>query len=466
MTKKNTYKILIVDDNREVLKMLSEILSDDYEIVSAESGKEAISLTMSNDDIATIVMDIKMADMDGITAAREIKKIAPNSPVIFHTGYPGDYDEDQIDRQEQPFAYILKGDPISKLTRSVRNAVESYRLKKDNLWLSQLAERNYGLVGRSEAMQEVYSLIHRVAANNSKVMVLGETGTGKELVARAIHNNSPRREQRLAIFNCNHRAPDLVESELFGHVRGSFTGAVADRVGLFEYADGGTVMLDEIGDLDITTQGKILRVLETGEYQRIGSPDTRTTDVRVICATNRDLEQLIETGRFREDLYYRLKGVHIKMPPLRERRDDIPILINHFKDRFSVENGIVPKIFDRSAIDVLLEFNWPGNVRQLLDTVESLIVLTESDIIVAEDVVNYLGINYEPCGEDHPSLATRIKQFRRACVVQALNETGYNISGAAKLLGMDRSNLRKMIREYDITIDRAKARQSEKKLPR
>ncbi|MCP4705393.1 MAG: sigma-54-dependent Fis family transcriptional regulator, partial [candidate division Zixibacteria bacterium] len=362
------YTILLVDDDEQVLEMLDDIFKDKYTTILAKSGKEAIEIVRQHDSIATVVMDIKMPDVDGITAAREIRTIQPDIPVIFHTGYPGDYDEDAIDFDEKPFDYILKGEPVAKLIRSVRNAVESYHLKKDNKILSTHAETNFGLIGQTSSMREVYRLINKIAPTNSKIMIIGETGTGKELVARAIHNHSKRKKEKLVIFNCNHRAPDLVESELFGHVKGAFTGAVGDRIGLFEYANGGTVFLDEIGDLDITTQGKLLRVLESGEYHSVGSPNVKITDIRLLCATNKDLIKLVEQDKFRQDLYYRLKGIHIQMPPLRKRKEDIPLLVERFKDRQTIEQGLTPKKFDSSAMSVLINYDWPGNVRELLDT--------------------------------------------------------------------------------------------------
>jgi DNA-binding NtrC family response regulator len=450
----NKRKILLVDDDPHVLLMLNELFRLEYDALMASSGEESIRLVRENKDIATVVMDIKMPNMDGITAAREIRKIEPDVPVIFHTGYPGDYDEDEIDALEKPFDYIQKGEPVSKLTRSVRNAVESFLLRRnENETLSLNAETDYNLIGRSRAMQSVYQLIKKVSAGDAKVVIVGETGTGKELVARAIHFNSRRRDNRFAFLACNQKSSDIVESELFGHQKGAFTGAVSDRIGLFEYADGGTVFLDEVGDLDIVTQGKLLRVLETGEYQSIGSPIVKTANIRILCATHKNLERLVANGHFREDLYFRLKGIKIAIPPLRERKEDIPLLVDKFKDRFTIEQGLPPKIFDRSAIAAMLEYDWPGNVRQLLDTVESLITLCDSDIIVAEDVAGYLGSHPDMSRgkiDESRKLAYRLREYRRICIIEALNETGNNVSAAAKILGVDRSNLRKMIRDFDI----------------
>ncbi len=459
MSEMPRHKILLVDDDPDVLEVLGKLFRDEYTVILASSGEESVARFKEHDDVAAVVMDIRMPDMDGITAARQIKRISTDSAIIFHTGYPGDYDEDEIDEKERPFDYVLKGESISRLTRSVRNAVEAYHLKKNHQERSHLAELKYGLVGRSPGMQKVYERIHKLSQTDGKVMILGETGTGKELVARAIHFNSRRKHEHWMVINCNHRPPGLVESELFGHVKGAFTDAVADHVGYFEIADKGTVMLDEIADLDIVTQGKILRVLETGEFQRLGASDWRRTNIRIICATNKNLEKLVREGAFRDDLYFRLKGVQIFLPPLRNRKSDIPLLIDRFVQRLSEENSILPKVFDQSAIDVLLSYDWPGNVRELLDTVESLIALSDSDIILAEDVRNYLDFNYTDFVVDtgnHKTLNQRVRDFTMACIVQALNETHSNVAAAARQLGVDRANLRKMIHRYGIVVSKEK----------
>lgn len=445
---------MLIDDDRQVLNMLEDLFVDVYETLTASSGVESLSLVRKHQAVAAVVMDIKMTGMDGIEAARQIRAFDDEIPIIFHTGYPGDYDEDEISEQEKPFDYVLKGESISRLTRAVHNAVETFLLKKDGGTLTEYAQTAYSLIGKSELMRQVYQLIRKVAPTDNKVMIFGETGTGKELVARAIHLNSPRREQRLAIFNCNHKAPDLVESELFGHVKGAFTGAVADRLGLFEYANNGTVFLDEIGDLDITTQAKLLRVLETGEYSKVGSPEISRTNVRILCATNKDLPQQVKQERFREDLFYRLKGIIITLPPLRERREDIPLLIEKFKDDFTIGKGLAPKIFEQDAINFLINHDWSGNVRALEDTIESVITLSDSDIIFLDDVVRYLKTGYPyPLNENgDKGLAERTRDFRRNCIIEALSEAKDNVAAAARILKIDRANLRKMIIDYKINL--------------
>ncbi|HVP07243.1 MAG TPA: sigma-54 dependent transcriptional regulator [Candidatus Acidoferrum sp.] len=447
-----TYKVLLVDDDPRVLEMLADIFSEQYSTLLAASGAESVDLVNAHDDIGVVVMDIKMAGMDGITAARNIRQIRPDTPIIFHTGYPGDYEESHIDENEKPFDYIEKGNSIGRLKRSVGNALASYSVGRDVRQLQQHAEAAHGIIGRSPAMMEIFRLIQRVGASNAKVMILGETGTGKELVARAIHDQSSRSGKRIAIFNCNHKSPDLVQSELFGHIKGAFTDAIADRVGIFEYADQGTLFLDEIGDLDFQTQAKLLRAVETGEYSRLGESEVHISKIRVICATNRDLEAMTSSGHFREDLYYRLKGIQIRLPALRDRREDIPLLVERFIDRFTIEQDLPPKFVDPEALRLLVAYDWPGNVRQLLDTVETLLVLTESDIIMVDDVQKCLRLGACDPFARPKSLTAQMKEYRRKLIIEALCATENNVAEAARMLEVDKSNLRKWCLELKIPL--------------
>ncbi len=448
--------ILLVDDDQHVLASLSALLADDYVIVTALHGADAVEQVRQHSDLCAVVMDIKMAGMDGLAATREIGKIAPDLPIILHTGYPGEFDEFEIDQKSRPFDYIEKGDSSLKLIRSIRNAVEATKLRRDVAGLSQFAEQHFGLIGRAKGMLEVYTRIRQVAPTDTKVMILGETGTGKERVARAIHQISRRASKRLAIFNCNHKSPDLVESELFGHRKGAFTTALSEGIGLFEYGHGGTVFLDEIGDLDITTQAKLLRVLETGEYQRIGEPQVRKTDVRLLCATHRDLEKLVAEAKFRQDLFYRLKGVQIHLPALREHREDIPELVERFVNRFTIERDMPPRLIDPNALRLLIDYDWPGNVRQLQDAIEGLVCLGSSHVIGVAEVERHLGLaataRSESTNSDRPALPQRMREFRRNCIIEALAESRNNLSEAARILGVDRSNLRRDMQEFDIPL--------------
>lgn len=455
MTASSHSRILLVDDDPQVLRSLKGIFEDDYEVLCVDSGEAAIQCARTNPDLAVVVMDIKMPGMDGITAARMIAKMNHELAIIFHTGYPGEYHEAQIVGEERPYDYVEKGISGHRLMRSVQHAVENFRLRSDAERLREFAQNSFGIVGKSTKMIEMFRLIQKVGPSNNKVMILGETGTGKELVARALHGISPRSKHKLAIFNCNHKSADLVESELFGHTRGAFTGAIADRIGLFEYADGGTVFLDEIGDLDITTQAKLLRVLETGEFQQVGSPKAQKCDVRLICATHRDLEAMVKESKFREDLYYRLRGIEIRLPALRERREDIPILVEAFLDRFTIERDLPPYIIDQDALELLINYDWPGNVRQLLDTIESLVLLADSHLISKQDIERQLRL--KPRAEishenSRTPLAQRLRDYRRTCIIEALSQANNNLSEAARILGVDRSNLRKDIKDLEIPL--------------
>ncbi len=445
--------ILTVDDDDLMLAALANLFADDYAIFQARSGEEAVRLVQAKPEICCVVMDIKMAGMNGIMAAREIRALKPSLPVIFHTGYAGEYSESEIDRNESPFDFVTKGESIQKLTRAVRNGVEAYRLRTDARTFIERAENDFGIVCRSTVMREVIVRIHQAGLSDTRVMILGETGTGKELVAQAIHRTSSRARRPLATFNSHDKVTGLVESELFGHVKGAFTDAFSDRMGLFEFADGGSVFLDEIGDLDLPSQAKLLRVLETGEYQRLGDNHVmRRCNVRVISATHRDLSQMAAKGEFREDLYYRLRGVVITLPPLRERREDIPFLVERFRSIVAAKIGVSPKIFDTPAMEMLINQPWPGNVRQLLYVVESALAMTNADLIMADDIVKVLQVGAAQTTGQPRALSQRLREIERTYIVAALVESGLNIKKAAEILEIDPSNLHKKIKSHGLDV--------------
>jgi DNA-binding NtrC family response regulator len=453
MSEQKRAKILVVDDDVDGLRSLVDLFAHQYEVIAASSGGEAIEMAHKHPDLATIVLDIKMAGMDGIAAARAIRSILPDTPIILHTAFPGEYKENDIDASEKPYDFVLKGKTVPRLVRSVRNGVENYELKHDVRRLIAIAEKQYQLYGKSKVMQKVYRMIHQAAASDGKVMILGESGTGKDRVARAIHAFSIRSEKRWAILACNNQAPELVAAELFGALKGSYTGCDRDRIGLFEFAQGGTVFLDEVGDLDAHTQGRLLQVIDTGEYARLGSPEVRRADVRIICATHRNLEELVKQERFRHDLYHRLEGVRIILPPLRERREDIPFLVDGFTAQFTTDHGLPPKVFDPAAINALVEQDWSsGNVRELLECVESLIRTCESDIIFEDDVAAYLGRPKHGLASQPRGLSERLKDLERTLIIGALAESGGNVTAASKLLEIDRTVLHKKIKARDIDV--------------
>lgn len=448
---KEKSKILIVDDDPLVLDSLNQMFMDDYTVTEASSGPKAIEAVLKGTDFGVIILDIRMAGMDGFEAAEKIKNIDPRIPIVFYSGYPGDFTDGQIDRTYQPFDYVMKNEAPARLLRTVHNAVTMHSLLAGRGSLVKRAQDDYGMVGRSHKMLDVFETIENISATDSKVMILGPTGSGKELVARAIHAKSRRGNRPLAILNCNHKPADLIESELFGHLKGSFTGAVIDRLGLFEYADGGTVFLDEIGDLDLNSQTKLLRVIETGEMRKIGAPDPIRVDVRILCATHHNLSRMVEEERFREDLFYRIKGVTISLPPLKDRREDIPDLIDYFMERHCYAEGIPLKIFEPAARDLLIEFDWPGNVRQLKDTVEALTNLTPSSYISCREAEALL--DYNSANPDNSmTYQEQVRAARKTIIVKALARHNYNISAAARSLQLDRSNLHKLIKELKLSV--------------
>ncbi|HOD66883.1 MAG TPA: sigma-54 dependent transcriptional regulator [candidate division Zixibacteria bacterium] len=443
-------QILIVDDDRMVLEAMLESFTDDYAVLTALSGQEALERIKEHPEIDTIILDIRMARMDGLKAANLIKDIAPEIPIIFHTGFAGNYSEEDIDRDYHPFDFIGKNEPPSRLRRAVKNAVQYHRLGNTGSDLIDAARERYGMVGKSRDMRQIYQRIEQIGPTTSKVMILGPTGSGKELVARALHARSRRADREMMVVNCSQKDPTMVESELFGHTEGSFTGAVANRVGYFEAADGSTLFLDEIGELDPATQAKILRAIEYGEVTPVGTCVKRSVDVRVICATHLDLEEQVRSGAFRMDLYYRLKGVTIRLPALRERREDIPELLDYFIERTCRINGVGLKVFEPSARALLVEFDWPGNVRQLSDTVESLIQLSPGYYITYHDVANHLGYESSAAPNGNSGLAEQVWEFKRMKIVQALDRARGNVIAAGEELKIDPANLRKMIKRLNI----------------
>ncbi|HOP06623.1 MAG TPA: sigma-54 dependent transcriptional regulator [candidate division Zixibacteria bacterium] len=445
-------RILIVDDDPLNLAALVEVFVDDYEVVTATSGMEAIDKVKTVTDIDTIILDIRMAELDGLKTARLIREIDSDIPLIFHTAYPGDYSEEEVEQDHKPYDYVGKNERPSRLIRSVRNAVQFNQLRTKNDVIVDLARQEYGMIGRSKVMCDVYRLIEQIGPKDGKVMILGPTGSGKELVAKALHRRSRRSDKVFNTFNCNHRTPDLVESELFGHKRGAFTGAMADREGLLQATDGGTLFLDEIGNLDHTTQGKLLRVLEYGTFSPVGENRVIKVNVRLFCATNADLEEMVARGTFREDLYFRLKGVSIRLSPLKERREDIPELVRYFADIHCKTESLEPRVFSPEAYDLLIEFDWPGNVRQLKDTVESLIDLSPSTLITHNEVRDFLkfeGINLPPTN----TLSDKVREFKRIEVIKAIYHHKSNKGDIADALGIHRANLKRLLDDLNIDIN-------------
>ena len=374
-------KILIIEDEAAIRRVLKKIISeesDTYDVYEAEDGLRGIELIKEN-DYDLVLCDIKMPKMDGVEVLEKTKKIKPEIPIVMISGH-GDLDTAVNTMRLGAFDYISKPPDLNRLLNTVRNALEKKVLVVENKRLKKKVSKNYEMIGESDAIIHIKDIIEKVASTDARVLVTGPNGTGKELVAHWLHEKSDRIKKPMIEVNCAAIPSELIESELFGHVKGSFTGANKDRAGKFEAANGGTIFLDEIGDMSLSAQAKVLRALQENRISRVGSDKDIKVDVRVIAATNKDLKKEIEEGRFREDLYHRLAVILIKVPALNDRREDIPLLINFFSDKISKEQGTPKKEFSDEAIKLLKEYNWTGNIRELRNVVERLLILGEKQI--------------------------------------------------------------------------------------
>lgn len=380
--------ILIVDDEKNYLLVLEALLVDaGYEVITSDNTTEALEITMSH-DLDLVITDMRMPGPDGMEFLAQLRSRQPDPPVIMMTAYATV--EKAVEAMKRgAFDYITKPFKNEELILTIRKAIEMHRLKQENLLLSrELQERfQFGnIVGKSKIMRQVYEIIEKVAQTRASVLITGESGTGKELIARAIHFNSPRRDKPFISVNCSALSETLLESELFGHERGAFTGAVTQRKGRFELAHGGTLFLDEVGDMSPALQVKLLRVLQEMKFERVGGTKTLQVDARLVTASNRELDREVELGRFREDFYYRLKVVHIKVPPLRERRDDIPLLVHHFLEKAAEANRIPVKRLSHEALKYLCQHDWLGNVRELENVIERAVILCDGDDVRPQDL--------------------------------------------------------------------------------
>jgi two-component system nitrogen regulation response regulator NtrX len=395
--------------------------------------------------------------MDGLEVLARLKAIAEQTPVVIISGH-GTVSTAVEATKRGAFDFLEKPLETDRVLLTVRNALDQRRLADENKSLKRAVEVRHEMVGSSPAMRQVLEAVRRAAPTNATVLIHGESGVGKELVARLIHRQSLRSRERFVQVNCAAIPEDLIESELFGHERGSFTGATEKQIGKFEQADRGTIFLDEVGDMSLKTQAKVLRVLQEGEVERVGSSRTLKVDVRVIAATNKDLEKEIEKGTFREDLYFRLSVIPIFVPPLRDRSEDIPALVRHFADQFSRDNNIRARRFTPVAMDLLQRHRWKGNIRELLNTVERLIIMTPSETIDVADLPESVKVESHsaPPEEAPPDRgAGTLRGFKeaaeRAFLVQKLRENGWNISKTAEVIGTPRSNLYKKLEQYNIS---------------
>ena len=449
-------RILVIDDEAAIRDSLRMILEyEGYDVLNAPGGAEGISL-VEREAPEVILLDVKMPGMDGLEALARIKATTDATPVIIISGH-GTVSTAVEATKRGAFDFLEKPLATDRVLLTVRNALDQRRLADENRSLRRAVEVRHEMVGSSPAMRQVLEAVRRAAPTTATVLIHGESGVGKELVARLIHRQSLRSRERFVQVNCAAIPEDLIESELFGHEKGSFTGATEKQIGKFEQADRGTIFLDEVGDMSLKTQAKVLRVLQEGEVERVGSARTLKVDVRVIAATNKDLEKEIEKGTFREDLFFRLSVVPIFVPPLRDRAADIPALVRHFADQFSRDNNIRPRRFTPAAMDLLQQHRWKGNIRELRNTVERVIIMAPQETIDAADLPEAIRANGRGGAPEAPADrgAATLREFKenaeRTFLVRKLRENGWNISKTAEVIGTPRSNLYKKLEQYAIS---------------
>jgi len=447
-------RVLIVDDEPGVRAALVQLF--EYEGVESRAvGSGAEGLAAYEDWRPTVTfLDVKMAGLDGLETLRRLRTLDPAAVVVMISGHATIRDAIEA---TQAGAYDILEKPLDtdRILVTLRNALGTQVLRAENARLRERVESRYEIVGSSYAIRALIAQIEAVAATPARVLISGENGTGKELVAIALHTRSSRSDRPFVDVNCAAIPSELIESELFGHVRGSFTGAVSDRAGKFEQADGGTLFLDEIGDMSLAAQAKVLRVLQDGEVTRIGGSKRIKVDVRVIAATNKNLDEEIRGGRFREDLYYRLNVVPLTVPPLRERRDDIESLVTHFLDVLSRHEGVQPRAIEPAAVDRLRQLEWPGNVRELRNTVERLLILASGPAITRADVDRLVGARRtDGGGLGDPAEYRSFEEFKhaseRAFLLAKLRQHDWNVAETARAIDMPRSNLYKKIERYGL----------------
>ena len=453
--------ILVVDDEKNYLLVLSAILEEEgYEVLTAQGGHEALEIQKSS-DLDLILTDMKMPAMDGIELLENIKALDPDLPVIMMTAH-GTIDKAVEAMQKGAYSYILKPFDNERLTIYVKKAVALYQVVKDNRRLRETVESQYrfgNFIGKSKPIRDVFEMIRKVAPASATVLVEGESGTGKELVAKSIHFNSPRRDRPFIAVNCSALAESLLESELFGHEKGAFTGAVARKKGRFELADHGTLFLDEIGELSQNLQVKLLRVLQEKSFELVGGTRPITADIRIIAATNKNLKEEMISGRFREDLFYRLNVVRIELPPLKRRKEDIRLLVNHFIDKYASERkvDIAVKGVDQEVDRLFFNYSWPGNVRELENLIERVMILCPNDTVRVSDLPMDFRDNVHNALhlEGIPSDATlydTLATIEKAMIERALEMADNVQAHAAAMLGIGKSGLNQKIKKYNLDV--------------
>ncbi len=453
--------ILIVDDEKNYLTILSALLEDEgFEVLTALGGPEALDIHKSS-DLDLILTDMKMPKMDGIELLENIKKNDPDLPVIMMTAH-GTVDKAVEAMQKGAYTYVLKPFDNERLIIYVKKAISMYQVVKENRRLRDTVESQYrfgSIIGKSKKMRDIFDTIQKVAPSGATVLIEGESGTGKELVARSVHFSSRRREKPFVAVNCSALAENLLESELFGHERGAFTGAVATKKGRFELADGGTLFLDEIGELSQNLQVKLLRVLQEKVFERVGGVRTISVDIRIIAATNKDLQQEMQEGRFREDLYYRLNVVHVVLPPLKDRQEDIRLLVNHFIKKYASERRSATPVtgVDQEVDRLFYDYHWPGNIRELENVIERVMILCPDSIIRVSDLPKgfkdnvYNTLHLEGIPAD-AKLYDTLAMIEKAMIERALKMSDNVQAHAAALLGIGKSGLNQKLKKYNLEV--------------
>ncbi len=447
-------KILIVDDEVSILQSLGGILQDEgYGITPALSGEEALDKA-KKDPPDLILLDIWMPGIDGITVLVEMKKLYPQIPVIIISGH-GSIETAVKATRMGAFDFIEKPLSLERVLVSIQNAIEFSRLEEENRILRKKANRSSRMIGRSAAVEYLREQIRRAAPTNATVLITGENGTGKELAARLLHHSSRRGTRPMVEVNCAAIPEELIESELFGHEKGSFTGAFEKRKGKFDSANGGTLFLDEIGDMSLRTQAKILRIIQEQVFERVGGSHPIEVDARIVAATNKDLQKEIELGRFRQDLYYRLNVIPIFVPPLRERIEDIPLLAENFAEEISSESALGKKKIDPQIYPILQNYSWPGNIRELRNFIERLVIMTPGNLIGPDELpADFRNSPQKEPGEtdcfQYPTLKEARSFFERGYLLRKLEENGWNISVTAARIGLERTHLYRKMKALEI----------------
>lgn len=446
--------ILVVDDEKNILASLKTALSlEGFQVVLAGTGELALS-RIEDEIVDLVLLDVKLPGIDGLEVLKKIKESRSLLPVVMMSGH-GTIQValeairvGAIDFVEKPLA-------TERLVVTINNALHLENLERENIELKNEWKDKFKIVGDSPVLREVLEKVNVTAPTKSRVLIQGENGTGKELLALAIHDSSPRASKPFVKVNCAAIPSELIESELFGHVKGAFTGAVSSRKGKFELADGGTIFLDEIGDMKLEMQSKLLRVLQEGQFERVGDERTITVDVRVLSATNRDLDKMVEEGAFRQDLYFRLAVIPVSVPPLRERVEDIPALVQHFTQIICRENNRPNVKFEQEAFELLETYHWPGNVRELRNIVERIVILSKESSIGAAEVRDAIPSSFAYKGEQIALGGRHLKQivsdFEKSVIEQTLKRNDGQVSKSARQLGLERSHLYKKMRAYGIS---------------